>query len=312
MSMRTLRTNSGRSGLQRLAALGGALVAASLVLTGCAGADDTNPDAGADDRVVEEARALLPDEIIEAGELRLVSAFDYPPYAMLDDAGEFQGSDYELGTEIAHRLGLEPVWSLSSGFSTLIPAVENGRADVAMDSIAILPERFDKVSFVKYQLYRETVMVHAGNPLSIDVSDLCGVRMATESGTLNEQRLTAMSEECVDAGKPAIDQAFFPTTIAAAQAVQSGQRDAMVLDVVAAETYVKNSGGSLESLEADVWEPTPSGIVVRRDMPELGEAIALALVSMQEDGTYAEILEQHGLGSIQVDAVFLTEPEAGE
>lgn len=297
-------------------------VLALAALSGCGTGEDTS-NAGssptADVAVDEAAAAMLPASIADAGTLSLVSDFAYPPYALRDDSGNLGGSDYELMNAVAARLGLEPEWTVSIGFSTLVPAVQNGRADVAVESIAITDERLGAVSFVAYQTATDYMVVAAGNPAGLDPSDICGSSLATQSGAVEQGLLEDLSTECVAAGREPIEQAFFSDNTSALQAVVSGQAEGLAEGLAAATVDTESSEGTLEMLDeseikgidgVSAFSSYTLGIAVGRDEDgmALGRAIQQVLADMQADGSYDEIMAPYGLDVATFPAQFVSEP----
>jgi len=297
--------------LVALAAVG--VAAAALVGCSASGGDQTTTETS----VNEEARALLPDSVRDRGTLELVSDFAYPPFAHFD-GDDFAGLDYEVGTAIAEALGLTPNWTQSIGFSTLIPAVESGRADVAMESIGINAERLEVVSMVQYIAVTDYMVVAAGNPNNVDVSDICGTHLATQTGSFEAVALEKLSEDCVAAGREPIEQSFFPDNKQALLAVANGRLDGLSEGQPSAEWDAEASEGTLEVLDGPIMnvdgsEPYLSisaGIAVANteDGQALGEAITLALAGLQDDGTFAKILGNWGVADAALPAKFFNDP----
>lgn len=50
------------------------------------------------------------DEVLASGFIEIAVYRDFPPYSFINDAGEAQGIDIEVGTLIAEGLGVKPVW----------------------------------------------------------------------------------------------------------------------------------------------------------------------------------------------------------
>lgn len=296
-------------------ALIASMAIAALTLTSCgsSGGSDAG-DAAEEVAINEEAAALLPDTISSAGTLSMVSDFAYPPYATQEDDGTLGGTDYELMNAIAARLGLKPDWTVSKGFSTLIPAVENGRAQVAVESIAITEERLDALNFVAYQLETDYLIVAAGNPNDLDPKNLCGASLATQTGAAEQKYLEDLSDECVEAGREPITQAFFADNKAALQAVTSGQAEGLAEGLGPANADSEGSNGALELVKSTpitkVDGKTPMseytvgiGVAKSDEGEALGEAITKALVAMQEDGTYDEMVADYGYTSVPATLV---------
>lgn len=302
--------------LAALAAVG----IAAMALVGCSASDDdstTETTETTETAVNEEARALLPDSIRDRGTLELVSDFAYPPFAHFD-GDDFAGLDYEVGSAIAEALGLTPNWTQSIGFSTLIPAVESGRADAALESIGINADRLEVVSMVQYIAVTDFMVVAAGNPKNIDVSDICGTHLATQTGSFEAVALEELSQDCVAAGREPIEQSFFPDNKQALLAVANGRLDGLSEGQPSAEWDAEASEGTLEVLDGPIMnvegtEPYLSisaGIAVANteDGQALGEAITLALAGLQEDGTFAKILGNWGVADAALPAKFFNDP----
>lgn len=281
-----------------------ALVVGSLAACSTGGSGpEQDPSSNA--TVDEEARALLPDSIADRGSLRLTSAFDYAPFAFLDDEGERTGADYEMGTMIAERLGLEADWTSLKGFSTLIPAVQNGRADVAIESFGITDERLGVVSFVSYASAYDVLVAAAGNPAGIDPTNICGASMAMPTGVTEQVLLEEYSADCVASGQEPIELIFFQTSQEGYLAVQNGRADLTFTGVGGAKQLVEETQGMLEVLSGpftkfdsdELLVETTIGMVINKseEGSALGAAIALALANMQADGSFDEILAEYGL-----------------
>lgn len=250
--------------------------------------------------VNEEARALLPDDLVDSGTLRMTADFAYAPFTYLDEDGEYTGSDYELGNRIAASLGLTPEWTTQS-FPTLVPSVQNGRVDAVLESININPERLKAVSFVGYINTFDVLLVPKGNPSKLDPANICGASMAIVTGGASNDLLEAYSEACVDDGKPAITFTEYGATDAQLLAVQSGRVDGTPLGSAAALVQEEASGGSVESLgpitlldSEELLRSATAGVVISKDRPDLGVAIQMVLQDMQEDGSFLDLIESYG------------------
>lgn len=80
------------------------------------------------------------------GGLRVGTVSDFPPYMVIDAAGQLAGSDYEMMQDICRRIGQVCHWQ-SVPFGDLIPGVMAGRFDVALGGMAINAERRRLVDF---------------------------------------------------------------------------------------------------------------------------------------------------------------------
>jgi polar amino acid transport system substrate-binding protein len=251
------------------------------------------------------ARALLPASIKSAGVLTMVSDFEYPPFAMYDSSGNFEGIDYEIGSRLAAILGLKAQWSRSVGFSTLIPAVQSGKAEVAMEDIGINSARDQIVSFVQYVSNHDTALTAQGNPQHVDPANLCGVSLADQAGDFEGGVEKTISTACVSAGKPAIKVSTFPTVPSAVLALKSG-RVAGFLEGVPSCAYDAKQDPTLGCTTDLVPNDTSyAGIAVAKSETQLGQALTAALRVAQQDGSYAAILKKWGAPAIAATPEFV-------
>ncbi len=252
------------------------------------------------------ARSLLPASIKSSGTLALVSDFLYPPYAMKTSSGQFEGSDYDIGSLLATVLGLKPQWTQSIGFDTLIPAVQSGRFQVAMEGIDILPARLQVVSFIRYLKSQDTVLVLKGNPSHVNPADLCGTTVANQAGDAETTITQEISKQCVANGKPAIKQESFPTVTAAILAVQAHHVEGFVDGVPSCVYTAKQTPaiGCASGVLPPKLDLFFSGIAVAKSETQLGKALTAALAVAQKDGRYAAILKRWGLSELNTPAKF--------
>src|SRR6266853_1489710 len=130
--------------------------------------------------VDEAARALLPAELRAKGVLTAAMPLDFEPYNFLDDKNEQVGVDVEVFRSVAEVLGLKPEIQ-RLGFASVIPAVSGGRVDVGM--MGITEPRLKQVTFVRYTLLANGLIVRKGNPAGLSNVSACGHSIAVEKGS---------------------------------------------------------------------------------------------------------------------------------
>jgi len=253
----------------------------------------TSPAWSADDA----ARKLLPDELRQKGVLTAAMPLDFEPYNFLDEKGEQVGLDVEMFRAIADTLGLKPdIQRLA--FASIIPAVSGGRVDVGMSSMGILEQRLKQVSFIRYTILANGLIVRKGNPTHISNIDACGHSIAVEKGTQPVFVWEKKAEECAAAGKPKIELITLDGKGPQVLAVEAGRADAAGVSFATAIIAAKHSDGKLEPAPGG---PVPSasvdaGIAVKKESKQLAQAIEAALKVLVANGTYQRILDGWGLG----------------
>ena len=246
----------------------------------------------------ESARALLPDALREKGVLTAAMPLDFEPYNFLDEQNRKVGLDVEIFEGIAEALGLKPDIE-RLGFAAIIPAVSGGRVDVGMSVMGILEPRLKQVSFVRYTVLANGLIVRKGNPSGVSNTDACGHSIAVEKGTQPVFVWEKKAAECVAAGKPKIELSTFDGKGPQVLAVETGRTDAAGVSLATAIVAAKHSDGKLEPAPGG---PVPgasvdAGIAVKKDDKALALAIEKALQGMVASGAYQKILDKWGLGA---------------
>ena len=305
------------------------LVLASLVLAACAPA--TTPTAAPPVTVLAtvvvtavptaaptEAPAPTPVAVVDPsllgqkGKLLICSDLPYPPFEFFDASGNPTGSDIDLGTEIANRLGLQ-VQIVNSVFDTIIAAVTSGKCDIIMSDTNITTDRQKQISQILYFTAGQSMVALKGNPQNINVpTDLCGLSVAAESGTTESDYLQGagdfkgkgLTADCAKAGKKPPTVVVTQKDTDALQQLQAGKVAVYFADSPVAGYYVAQHADQFQ-LVGEVIEPAPVGIGVpcgqadctNASLTPLGQAVQTALKSMMADGTYKTILDKYGLTS---------------
>lgn len=279
-----------------------AIAALAVVTVGCAAPDDADPSAAdAKDVTVteleksDEIAALLPADIREAGTVRVASGVSFPPMEFFDtDNTTVLGFDADLGRALGQVLGVEFEFH-NTNFDGIIGGLEAGRFDLGLTSMIDKAERQEKVDFVDYLNSGVAFLVRKGNPEGLtEQLDLCGRTVAVEKSATGDIVADDISEECRAKGQEPIEELPLPEQVATLQALSSGRADAVLaLDL----TLAYNVAQQPEQFEvpAEPFGLLPIGIPVPKDDTELRDAVQAALVEVQEQGVYAQLLEKWNL-----------------
>jgi polar amino acid transport system substrate-binding protein len=251
------------------------------------------------------------DQLIKAGTLTVCSDTSYPPQESLDANNDAIGSDIDLITALAQKLGLS-VDVKTTNFDTIIPALTGGTCDIIVSAQTITTERQAQVDMIPYFAAGQSFVVLKGNPENIKTQDdLCGKTIAAQSGTIEADHITGggsgydqttgLSPLCVAAGKPAITLKTYTKDTDALQALQSGIVVAHFTDEPVAGYEVAQSNGAFE-LSPLTLERGVEGISVTKNHTALRDAIKATLLAMIADGSYMQILTKWGVESGAVTA----------
>ncbi|WP_209559641.1 ABC transporter substrate-binding protein [Frigoribacterium sp. PvP032] len=266
-------------------------------------ASSTIPDTSAllDGVEVDDSLASqLPSDIADSGTLTVGSFVQSAPnnfYAA--DGSTVIGSDHDLITAVGKKLGLEVEYQ-NQDFGSLITSLQSGRVDVTIAAMNDTAERQQAIDFVDYLTSGITLMVQKGNPADITGPDtLCGKTIAVVTGTSQQEFAEATSTQCESDGEEPLDITVTDSDSQNQTQLRTGRIDAIVNDLPSAVYISKTAqdGQAFEVVPGDVIDGAPYGIGVNKDDPELRDAVAAALDSLIEDGTYGEVLDAWGITS---------------
>ena len=195
----------------------------------------------------------------------------YPPFGYLNDAGELEGFEIDLGNELCQRAGLECVW-VTNDWDSMITNLRAGRYDTIMAGMSITEERDEVIDFTQPYFPPEQSVFAA---LAGATEDVTRERVAVQTATIQADYLEGKVNELIDYG-------LAEETI---QAVLDGDADS----TFASHSYLKDivaaSQGQLDFVGSPVLLDSGVGIGVREEDEELREKLDEAISSMKEDGS---------------------------
>jgi cystine transport system substrate-binding protein len=103
------------------------------------------------------AHAELIDDVNDRGELRIALEANTPPFNFKDD-GKLTGFEVELGQLLANELDVRADFVVTDS-SDLLPGVETGKYDVAINHIAMTPELKDRFDFTEPYLHTNAQLI---------------------------------------------------------------------------------------------------------------------------------------------------------
>ena len=108
------------------------------------------------------AHAELIDDINDRGELRIALEANTPPFNFMDD-GKLAGFEVELGQLLAQELDVRADFVVADA-SELLPGVESGKYDVAINHIALTPDLKDRFDFTEPYSYAKADLIAQKEP----------------------------------------------------------------------------------------------------------------------------------------------------
>lgn len=248
--------------------------------------------------------ADLPEAIAKRGTLQLTVNGTYAPMEYVDLAtGKLTGLDIELGTAIADKLGLKIEWS-DTAFAQLMPALNTGRTDFLISGFGDRVSRRETMDFVDYLKTGAQFMVMDASSYK-GMTDLCGRKVGTTRSTLFPDEIKLWSDEnCVAAGKPAIEYVPADNSIDARNQLKQNRIDAVVQGSETIPYAMQKEPGIFKML-GEPFTIGYQGIAFRKADTQLREAVSEALAAVIADGTYGKILAKYELSANAVEKPLL-------
>jgi polar amino acid transport system substrate-binding protein len=212
--------------------------------------------------------------------LRVVTDPTFPPMEFTKD-GKRTGFDIELTEAVAAAMGRKIEW-IDIDFKGLIPALISNRADLAMSAIYITDERKKVVDFSDpYFAGGLVVLTTRAGPIKA-LKDLDGKKVSVQVGTKSVGYLkdNLPKVERVEVEK---NQEMF-------NLVEIGRADAAVTGKPAAKIFAQAKPALWVLPEQLTTEEY--GIAVRKDTPELRDAVNAGLKKIKADGSYDKLVQK--------------------
>ncbi|WP_428517050.1 transporter substrate-binding domain-containing protein [Roseovarius sp.] len=213
--------------------------------------------------------------------IRLGTEGAYAPWNFVNDAGEIDGFERELGDELCTRAELTCEW-VKNDWDSIIPNLVGGNYDVIIAGMSITDERDEVIDFTQNYTPPDP-SAYAGMSEDVDVS---GGVIAAQTGTIQAGYIAESGATLVEFATP-------EETIAA---VKNGEADAVLAD--------KSFLAPIVAEDADmmfVGEDVPLGggvgMGVRESDTELKETFNAAIQSMKDDGSLNELIKKWEVSS---------------
>lgn len=287
--------------IPRLRAFVAALLLQGAMLLAAPGAATADDAITATVKTDPALNAMLPKAIRDSGIIKLGTDAHYPPCeSFAEDNVTMIGWEPDMWDALAKKLGVK-VNPSSIEFAGLLPGVQSGRFDVAMECIADTLERQKKFTFVDLSVSTNGVFTMENTTITTDPLTLCGKKTAVQKGTsfvLTVDEI--LSPHCVKAGKPAIDKSVFPSADSSLLALFSGRVDFILNDAVALAEMQKKVNRPVRLFMMDVLPRKFNGILMLKENMELANALLAATKALISEGVYDRIMDKWNVGVIKL------------
>ncbi len=210
--------------------------------------------------------------------IRVATEGAYPPYNFINDDGEIDGFERELGDELCRRADLECTWVVNDWDSS-IPNLVDGDFEAVMTGMSITDERDEQIDFTQpYMPPSPSVYVA-----------LAGAGDAAATGVVAVQVATIQHDYLAGSAATMREYETAPEAIAA---VLAGEADAALVDGGFAAESIAESGGRLAAVGPQVPIDRGVGIGIQEGADDLREKLDAAIGEMKADGSLNALLRK--------------------
>lgn len=227
------------------------------------------------------------DHLITPGKLQMSVNPTLPPQQFIDEKGELQGLNVELGKAIAAKLCLEPEF-VRMDMPPMIPALKVKRFDAINTGLFWTEERSKMLFMIPYAQQAISIYTLPGSTLKITAfEELAGHVVGIETATYQEKQAKILNEKMVAQGLKPIDFRSFKTASETTAALKAGQIEAGINIDETARVFEEKG-------LAKIWVQGLNGTDITIDFIDrpLAEAVAKALDELSADGTYDKLFDK--------------------
>lgn len=213
--------------------------------------------------------------------VRLGTEGAYAPWNFVNDAGEIDGFERELGDELCRRAGLTCEW-VKNDWDSIIPNLVAGNYDAIIAGMSITDEREEVIDFTQNYTPPDP-SAYAGVDVGVDLK---GGVIAAQTGTIQAGYIAESGATLVEFATP-------EETVAA---VKNGEADAVLADKSYLAPIVAEDS-ELSFVGDDVPLGGGVGMGLRETDGELKSKFNDAITGMKNDGSLNKLIEKWEVSS---------------
>ena len=202
----------------------------------------------------------------------------YPPYNFINDNGEVDGFERELGDQLCQKAELQCSW-VTNDWDSIIPNLVAGDYDTILAGMSITDERDEIIDFTQpYIPPSPSVYVARAGAGEEAVTGTVAAQVATiQADYLSQSASTLVQVELAE-------DVF--------SAVLAGEADATLVDIEFARQHLATSGEGLAIVGPQVMLDAGTGIGLRETDGALKDKLNGAIDAMKEDGSLNTLIEK--------------------
>ena len=209
--------------------------------------------------------------------IRMGTEGAYPPYNFINDKGEVDGFEREMGDELCKRAGLTCEW-VQNDWDSIIPNLQSGNYDTIIAGMSITDEREKVIDFTQ-NYYPPTKSAYLALSVDADV----------KTGTVAAQVGTIQAGYIAESGGTLLEFATPDETVAA---VRNGEAVAVFADRDYLIPIAAESGGTLVLLAEEVALGGGVGMGLRESDKDLKAKFDKGIGDMKADGSLNALIKK--------------------
>ena len=210
--------------------------------------------------------------------MRIGTEGAYPPFNYLNDAGELEGFDIEVGEELCRLVQLKCQWVIND-WQTIIHNLQDSKYDAIVAGMSITPQREEVIDFTQPYYPPEPSMYVA---MAGSGAEATRGRVAVQSATVHADYLDGKVTESLE----------YPLVEDAIEAVLSGEADSAFATFSYLRKVAAVGDGRLAYIGGETLIGSGTGIGIREEDGPLKEKLDHAISEMKEDGSLNELIRK--------------------
>ena len=233
---------------------------------------------------VTEAQSAQADEKTDSqaagGTLVMATNAEFPPYEYRE-GDEIVGIDVDMARAVAEKLGMT-LEVEDMAFDSILVAVQSGKADMGVAGMTVTEDRLNNCNFSDtYAEAAQVIIVKEDSEIATP-DDLVGKTVGVQLGTTGD----IYAEDIEDGTVERYNKGF-----EAVQALTQGKIDAVVIDDLPAQEFVKQSEG-LKILDG-AYSEEEYALCFEKENQELCDQFNDVIQELKDDGTFEQIANSY-------------------
>jgi len=243
--------------------------------------------------VIPTARAAETETHAAAVALKLAIGTEgaYPPFNSVGPDGSLVGFDIDIAKALCAEMGADCTFVIQD-WQGIIPALQAGRFDAIVSSMAITDEHKKRVDFTHaYYRTMPAIVVRKDSTLAgVTPEDMKGRTLGVRGSTVHSRYAKAKYKQS--------DIRAYPTIGGYQRDLAAGMLDAALDGQIVLDAWLKTDAGRCCRL-LGVIKPDPgfhgqgAGIAVRKGDTDLVERFNAAIAAIRTNGTYKRINDKY-------------------